>query len=186
MDFGLKTVSVLIGVASATVTLAFKLMPRSADRLKRDLELLKLARDAKANFLPLQRHVDAQIYEEYLKEGIGFRRYFDIVFGNFAFAIILSVGTVGGIGTAIAFASKFLFALSDNTAGYIVAGFVTLGVLIGLAGGSDFAKKELTEARKEIEERQKMTASGDEEALRRFRASDSTRVAGEASSDVRS
>lgn len=184
MNFDLQTVSVLIGVASAAVTLAFRLMPRSADRLKRDLELLKLAREAKASFLPLQRHVDAQIHEEYLSERLSFRRSFDIVFGNVAFAATISIGTLGAFGAAVAFGSKFLFSLADSTAGYILAGFVIVGVLMGLAGGSESASKELAEARKEIEDREKLLVSGDEETLRRFRASDSAQSERGSSSEV--
>jgi hypothetical protein len=62
MNFDLKSVSVAIGIASAAVTLAFRLRPRFSNRLKRDLELLKLTREAQANYLPLQRRVDAQIH----------------------------------------------------------------------------------------------------------------------------
>lgn len=183
MNFELQTLSVLIGVASAVVTLGYKLMPRSFDRLKRDLELLKLAREAKANFLPLQRHVDAQINEEYLSKGVGFRRSFDIAFGNLAFAMMIMTAIFGAVGAGIAFGSKHLFALSDNVVNFIGAGFLMFGVLGGIIGGADFAKKELAEARKEIEERERLLAAADEEELRRFRAADSSSSKGQTSTD---
>ncbi|MGJ4914399.1 hypothetical protein [Bradyrhizobium oligotrophicum] len=183
MNFDLQTFSVLTGVASAVVGLAYKLMPRSVDRLKRDLELLKLAREAKANFLPLQRHVDAQINEAYLSKGVGFKRSFDIAFGNVVFAIMITTPITGIIGAGIAFGSKYLFALSDNAVNSIGVGFLMLGILGGIIGGGDLAKKDLADARKEIEERERMLAAADEEELRRFRATNSPSSKGEASTD---
>jgi VIT1/CCC1 family predicted Fe2+/Mn2+ transporter len=176
MEFDLKTASVLIGTASAAVGLAFKLMPRSSDRLKRDLELLKLTREAKANHLPLQRRIDAQINEEYVKQGIGFSRYIDIVSGELFFAIVLSTGITSIIGAVIALGSLLIVSPSDNTAAYIFIGFAMLGLVVGLIGGMSDADKRIAQLRNEINERERLTLSEDEEVLRRIRASDSTQV----------
>jgi hypothetical protein len=170
MDFDLKSVSVLIGVASAIVGLAFKLMPRSSDRLKRDLELLKLAHDAKANHLPLQRHVDAQINEEYLREGLSLTRKFDIITGQVLFAAMISTFSFAIVGLVVAYGSFLLFSLTEQTTGLIAAGFAAFGLFGGILVGMTESQKAIAEARTEIEERERIAIEEDQEVLRKASA----------------
>jgi hypothetical protein len=170
MDLDLKSVSVLLGIASTVATLAFKLMPRSADRLKRDLELLKLAREANANHLPLQRHVDAQILEEYVRAGLSLRRRLDILFGNLLFAMLILVPIMTIVGLAVAFGAGLLFSLSEDTTSQVVLAFVGLGAIAGLLGGITEAHRDTDEVLREIQERERLAIEEDQETLRRASA----------------
>lgn len=170
MDLDLKSVSAFIAIASAVVGLAFKLMPRSSDRLKRDLKLLKLTREAEANYLPLQRRVDAQIHEEYVKEEIGINRRADIYFGNIFFVVLIVTPILSAAGLAIAFCAKLIFAISDDTTIYILGGFAALGLMGGISTGITLANEEFDKIREEIGMREQITVRKDEETLRSVRA----------------
>lgn len=166
MNFDLQSVSVMLGIASAIVGLAFKLMPRASDRLKRDLELLKLAREAKASYLPLQRHVDAQINEAYLKKGLSLGQRSDIFFGQFFFSLLMSTFLMAMIGVAVAYGSGFLLSLAEESVGRVLGSFVAFGVFVGVVGGIKEAQQAINEARSEVEERERIAIQEDQEALR--------------------
>jgi hypothetical protein len=173
MDFDLKTVSVLLAIASAVVTLLLKIAPRSTTRLKRDLELLKLARQAKVNHLPLERHIDAQIRESYLVEKIGFRKSIDVISTDVIFAVILSSWIFCIISLVIGFSLTFAFGLSDDTSRKLYVSILLVGVLVGLFAGISDGKESLAKLGEEIKERERLTIAQDEEELHRIRASDS-------------
>jgi hypothetical protein len=161
MDFDPKTLVVLLGISSAVVALAYRFMPRATDRLRRDLELLRLARGAKVNHLALQRHVDAQIHETYVKAGLSLKRKVDIVFGELFFATLLSTAVMAMIGVAVAYGAKQALPLDDAAVGRVLTGFVAIGLLVGLTGGSSEARKSLDEARREMRKRQRMAVDWD-------------------------
>ena len=166
MDFEPRTLLVLLGMSSAVVAVAYRLMPRSTDRLRRDLELLRLARGAKVNHLALQRHVDAQIHETYVKAGLSLKRKFDIVFGELFFAILLSTALMAMIGVAVAYGARQALPLDDAAVGRVLTGFVAIGLLVGLTGGSSEARKRLDEARREMRKRQRIALEQDPGGLR--------------------
>lgn len=154
MDLDPKSLVVLVGTATMAAAVAYRLMPRSTDRLRRDLELLRLARGTRVNHLALQRHVDAQIQEAYLKAGLSLKRKLDIVFGELFFAAMLSTAVMALVGVAVAFGARSLFALDDVALGRVLAGFAALGLLLGLTGGTSEARKSLDAAQREIRKRQ--------------------------------
>jgi hypothetical protein len=166
MDFDPKTLLVLLGISSAVVAVAYMFMPRSTDRLRRDLELLRLARGAKVNHLALQRHVDAQIHEAYVKAGLSLKRKIDIVFGELFFAVLLSTAAMAMIGVVVAYGAKQMFALDDAALGRVLSGFAALGLLAGLTGGSSEARKSLDEAHREMRKRQRIAVELGQGGLR--------------------
>lgn len=156
MEFDPKSLSVMLGIVSALVAVAYRFMPRATDRLRRDLELLRLARGAKVNHRALQRHVDAQIHETYVKAGLSLKRKIDIVFGEVFFAVLLSTAVMAMLGVAVAYGAKQFFALDDVALGRVLSGFAALGLLAGLTGGSSEARKSLDEAHREMRKRQQI------------------------------
>jgi hypothetical protein len=156
MDLDPKSLTVLLGITSTVVAVAYRFMPRATDRLRRDLELLRLARGAKVNHLALQRHVDAQIHETYVKAGLSLKRKIDIVFGELFFAVLLSTAIMAMLGVAVAYGAKQALPLDDAAIGRVLTGFVAIGLLVGLTGGSSEARKSLDEARREMQKRQRM------------------------------
>jgi hypothetical protein len=154
MDLDPKSIVVLVGTATMAAAVAYRLMPRSTDRLRRDLELLRLARGARVNHHALQRHVDAQIQEAYVRAGLSLKRKLDIVFGELFFAAMLGTAVMALIGVIIAFGARSVFPLDDVALGRMLTGFAALGLLIGLTGGTSEARKSLDAAQKEIRKRQ--------------------------------
>lgn len=153
MDLDPKSIVVLVGTATMAAAVAYRLMPRSTDRLRRDLELLRLARGTRVNHVALQRHVDAQIEETYVRAGLGLKRKLDIVFGELFFAAMLGTAVMALIGVLVAFGARSVITLDDVALGRMLTGFATLGLLLGLAGGMSEARKSLDAAEKEIRKR---------------------------------
>ena len=122
---------------------------------------LRLARGAKVNHLALQRHVDAQIHETYVKAGLSLKRKVDIVFGELFFATLLSTAVMAMIGIAVAYGAKQALPLDDAAVGRVLTGFVAIGLLVGLTGGGSEARKSLDEARREMRKRQRMAVEWD-------------------------
>ena len=166
MELDPKSLTALLGITSIVVAVAYRLMPRSTDRLRRDLELLRLARGARVDHLALQRHVDAQIHETYVKAGLSLKRKIDIVFGELFFAVLLSTAGMAMLGFAVAFGAKEFFALDDVAVGRMLSGFAVLGLLVGLTGGSSEARNSLAEARREMRKRQRMAGESGPSGLR--------------------
>jgi len=154
MDLDPKSIVVLVGTATMAAAVAYRLMPRSTDRLRRDLELLRLARGTRVNHLALQRHVDAQIQETYVRASLGLKRKLDIVFGELFFAAMLGTAVMALVGVLVAFGARSVVPLDDVALGRMLTGFATLGLLIGLAGGMSEARKSLDAAEKEIRKHQ--------------------------------
>lgn len=153
MDLDPRSIVVLVGTATMAAAVAYRLMPRSTDRLRRDLELLRLARGAKVNHLALQRHVDAQIQETYVGTGLTLKRKLDIVFGELFFAAMLGTAVMALIGVVLAFGARSVFPLDDVALGRLLTGFAALGLVIGLTGGTSEARKSLDAAQKEMRKR---------------------------------
>ena len=166
MDLDPKSLTALLGITSIVVAVAYRFMPRSTDRLRRDLELLRLARGAKVDHLALQRHVDAQIHEAYVKAGLSLKRKIDIVFGELFFAVLLCTAVMAMLGVAVAFGAKEFFALDDVALGRVLSGFAALGLLVGLTGGSSEARKSLAQARREMRKRQRIAGEPGQSGLR--------------------
>jgi hypothetical protein len=166
MDVDLKTISVLLGIASSVVALAFKLLPRSSDRLKRDLELLKLARDAKANHLPLQRHVDAQIIDSYVCVRLGAKYELGTRSTYVAFGVMLCGAVMGIVGTAVAYGAQLFLLIDEATFGKVLGSFVGCGAVAGVIGGLSMAREELQRERRELEEVQRRMIEEDKKLLR--------------------
>lgn len=171
VDFDAKTVSVVVGIASSLVALGVKLFPKASDRLKRDLELLKLARESKANYLPIQRHVDAQINDHYMNARLGFRHKVETVFPMAFFGALVCTPLFGLIGLGIAYVAR-VASVGEPAASAIVTALAALGLFGGLAGGSSLAGRELEKEQREAEDRIRSQIEDDRNALIHERVSD--------------
>lgn len=172
MDFDLKTISVVLGIASSFVALAYKLKPNPSARLKRDLELLKLARETKANYFALQRHVDAQIRNEFVVRGLNRRKRFELYYGELSFSAILGVVTFGFLGSLTALAAKAIFSIEDTTAAIIIGTAAVLGLLGGISHGSEVGGNRVRDAEREVAENEMELIESDEVAIREIRKND--------------
>lgn len=166
MDIDYKNISLVVGAASALLGLLYKLLPNRSDRLKKDMELLKLAKETEANHLPLLRRVNSQIYEEYVHEELGRKEKVEIIFKNVSGAVYLSVAFLGLFGVVVSSIARAIFELTDEKAGLIIGTFVGLGVLTGFYGGFSDANKEIEVLENEIDKRVRERVEKDELELK--------------------
>ena len=172
MDLDLKFISAALGIASSVVAIAYKLKSNPAARLKRDLELLKLARETKTNYFALQRHVDTQITNAYVMRGLDLRMRLELYYGELFFSVLFGVMTFGFLGSLLALGAKALFSVQDSTAGatILVAGGV--GLFGGISHGSKEGANRVGDALREAETRAKELVETDESAIRAIRQRD--------------
>jgi hypothetical protein len=172
VELDVKNISILVGIASAVLTIVLKFMPRPSDQLKHDLELLKLAREARANYLPLQRSVDAQVRQIYMNTEIGIKRYFEELWLGLFFSTTFFLIVSGIFGAITTYILKLLFSIPDERADNILLWFLVIGIGLGISSGVGLARKWIDEVREELKQREQAAAMGDEEVLQRLRATD--------------
>lgn len=166
MDIDFKTISVVVGIASTSLGILYRVTPKRSDRIKKNLELLKLAKETEANHLPLLRHVNTIIHNEYVHEEVSLKERFGIRIKHVAFAAMLSIAFLGLLGVIVSSVAQAAFGLTDETAQKILAVFITFGVASGLFGGLPEADKELEEIKNAVDERIRNTVEADEKALK--------------------
>lgn len=172
MDFDIKAVSVVLGIASSIIALLYKIKPNPAASLKRDLELLKLAQETKASYFALQRHIDAQIIDQYIVRDLGRRRKFELYAGEIFTWIVFGIIILGFFGSLAALAARAILSIEDTTAEIITFVGAGFGLLGGTMNGVEKGSERVREAERDVELRADELAKADEAAIRRIRASD--------------
>lgn len=165
MDIDLKNLSIIVGVVSTIIGLAYKLMPRASDNIKKELELLKMAKDTGVNHLPILRHLNSRIHEEYVNETISLKKKIDVRLGNILFISIIMIAIFGIIGYFVGFILSAILSFSEQTHEYIVLGFASVGLVGGILGGLSQATDDLNSMQKEIDDRIQSVVENDKHEL---------------------
>lgn len=172
MEIDLKAVSVALGIASSAVALAYRLKPNPASRLKRDLELLKLARETQANYFALQRHVDAQMQGQYVVRSLSRQKKFDLYFKELCFWPLFGAIIFGFIGSLVALAAKAVFSADDKTTAAIIIVGGALGLMSGISIGATKGSEQVRTTEQEVESKADEIISSDEAAISEIRKKD--------------
>jgi hypothetical protein len=165
LEFSLKNISIAITIISALIGIVYKLIPRSSDRLKKDLELLKLAKETEVNHLPLERHINHRINEDYVRTNISIKQYLDIYFGKISLSIMLMVLVFLFLGLVVSYLLKVTTLVTPDTAENIIIGFLAFGVLGGVMEGQRQANETIKDIKKEMEARVSSIIEEDEKSL---------------------
>lgn len=166
MDIDFKTISVVVGIASASLGLLYRIIPKRYDRLKKNLELLKLAKEAEVNYLPLLRHVNSIIHEKYVHKELSLYEKSELVLSHIILGVAISLAFFGLVGFVVSWLTQVAFELTEEKAEYILAGFCALGVLVGIGGGISGSKEKLKELGYNIEEKTKGIVEQDKKDLK--------------------
>ncbi len=151
-----KLAVAVLSTAVAATSLLYKFFPRKIDQLKSDLELLKLAKETGALHAPIQQRVDAQLLEIYIPDQT---RYWNVWTANVFFFGFLAGGFFAVVGGLIALVARFAFHASDKTSSLIFLSSFLLGALIGVAGGTKEAEKEMKDAKAALTAERKRVAN---------------------------
>ncbi|EIX4885691.1 hypothetical protein MDT45_004602, partial [Vibrio vulnificus] len=115
MELGLNgwltLIATLIGIISTVVTLALRFMPRESDRLKHNMELLKLAKESDVDHIPIAREVEVQIQNLFI--GVAVSR-FKIYGTQILFATMNSFLIAVITGTGVSYISTTFFDIPEN------------------------------------------------------------------------
>ena len=140
----LPSIATLIGIISTVVTLALRFMPRESDRLKHNMELLKLAKESDVNHLPIEREVEVQIQNLFIDVPVNCFKIYStqILFFTMVCFLISVITSTGTSYIAVTF-----FDMSEKDANHVVSQFVIGGIIggiiCGLMSGREQHKKEL-------------------------------------------
>ncbi|HDY8011854.1 TPA: hypothetical protein ACGUOU_004553 [Vibrio vulnificus] len=140
----LTLIATFIGIISTIITLALRFMPRESDKLKHNLELLKLAKESEINHLPIAREVEAQIQNLFIDVPVSRLKIYRTQILLFTMICFL-IAVITGTGTS--YIATIFFGMSENDADHLVSQFVVAGIIggisFGLMSGSEQYKKEL-------------------------------------------
>ncbi|MFN6569891.1 hypothetical protein [Dendronalium sp. ChiSLP03b] len=166
MDIDYRAISLIVSSLAALLGLLYQVLLGQSNQLKRELELLKLAKEAEANYLPLLRSVNSQIHKGYVHEELKLRKRVEIYLENLSSAILLSTFSFGLIGFIVSWTAQAIFKLKNEEFGSILASFAVLGLVVGIFGGFSDAETEIKVFKDEINKKIKETVEKDESEIK--------------------